>query len=371
MSNRKRAIRAINLEPTDRIPGWELLSNPDFETQLTGIDAYENPQRARIKTLQLLDIDVATPPLQDNPQPRVKDNSSMMDSRGGKVIKWGAGTSWRWDHGFMFKDIDDILDFNPISFFVEKEQKVIFEDIDPVQRYLHLPVKKMAMKLNERHKTLQNLVGNYALVPGGYYRTLIMWPLMLFGWQLFSELALLHRKEFKRIWEQFAQISKKVTEAYSLSNIELFISHDDLCMTKGPIFNPEWYKENLYPYYEEIWSPLKKKGIKVVFVSDGKLDEVLDDVLAAGADGFVCECYTDLKRFAKKYGKEKVIVGNIDSRILQFGNKRDIRREVERCTKFGKECPGYFYCASGHLTWNIPVENIKYYFECCRELGKR
>ena len=227
------------------------------------------------------------------------------------------------------------------------------------------------MKINVYHKKLQNLAGNYALVPAGYYRTLIMWPLMLFGWQFFSELALIHKVEFKRIWNQFAQISKRVIQAYSLTDIELFISHDDICMTRGPIFNPKWYRENLYPYYEEVWAPLKERGIRVVFVSDGNLEEVLDDVMAAGADGFVCESYTGLEKFAKKYGKQKIMVGNIDSRILQFGDKEDIRKEVERCTRFGKECPGYFYCASGHLTWNLPMENINYYFECCREFGRR
>jgi hypothetical protein len=58
MSSRERALKAINLEPTDRIPHYEFLSNPDFETELTGIDAYQHPLKARLRTLELLDIDM-------------------------------------------------------------------------------------------------------------------------------------------------------------------------------------------------------------------------------------------------------------------------------------------------------------------------
>ena len=44
--NRERALQVIRLEPTDRIPHWESLSNPDFEQLMTGIDPWEHPRRA-------------------------------------------------------------------------------------------------------------------------------------------------------------------------------------------------------------------------------------------------------------------------------------------------------------------------------------
>ncbi len=100
----------------------------------------------------------------------------------------------------------------------------------------------------------------------------------------------------------------------------------------------------------------EKKGKKVIFISDGKIDGVIDDVLACGADGFFAESYTDLESLSQRYGQEKVIVGNIDGRILEEGTEEDIRKEVERCTRLGKDCPGYFYCVSNHLTHTIPTE---------------
>ncbi|MGQ9473469.1 MAG: uroporphyrinogen decarboxylase family protein [Candidatus Caldatribacteriaceae bacterium] len=372
MASRARAHAAFFLEPTDHIPHWEFLANPDFERQLTGIDPEVHPQKARLRTLELLAIDVEIPPRTDAPSPfRIEENGTVVNLRGKAVSRWGSGTTWEWDHGSWFSTIEDILRFDPVETFLARESREIFEDIDPLQRFLHLPLEEMAARLNEDFHVLQDLVGERALVPGHYYRTLLMWPLMLFGWEHFAELVYLYPGEFQRIWKGFVEISLKVTSAFALTDIEVFTSHDDLCMTRGPIFSPEWYRQHLYPYYEMIWEPLKKKGKKIIFISDGKIDAVIDDVLSCGADGFFSESYADLETLSKKYGQSKVMFGNIDGRVLQEGTKEDIRKEVERCTRFGKDCPGYFYCVANHLTHTIPPENIFYYFAICEELGKR
>ena len=372
MASRERALRAIFLQETDRIPHWEFLANPDFERELTGIDPAEYPQRARLRTLEILDIDVEIPPRSDTPASfRVTEEGQLLNEQGKPVSRWGSGTTWAWDHGSLFPSMEEIRRFDPVAHFLCREQKEIFEDIDPLQRFLHLPLEAMSEKLNQDFHTLQDLVGERTLVPGHYYRTLLMWPLMLFGWEHFAELVYSYPDDFKRIWNGFFEISLKVMQAFARTDIEVFTSHDDLCMTQGPIFNPQWYRKNLYPYYEALWEPLKKAGKKVIFISDGKLDAVIGDVLACGADGFFAECHTDLEALSRRYGKDKVLVGNIDGRIIEQGGREDIRREVERCVRFGKDCPGYFFCVGNHLTHTIPPENIRFYFEVAQELGQR
>ena len=41
--DRERALKAIRLEPTDRIPHWESLSNPAFEEMITGRATPDDP----------------------------------------------------------------------------------------------------------------------------------------------------------------------------------------------------------------------------------------------------------------------------------------------------------------------------------------
>ena len=54
----KRALRAVNLEETDRIPSAELIANPEFEQYITGINPYQNPLKAKLKMIEKLDIDL-------------------------------------------------------------------------------------------------------------------------------------------------------------------------------------------------------------------------------------------------------------------------------------------------------------------------
>jgi hypothetical protein len=374
MGNRRLALRALNLEKTERIPHWEYLANPDFETYISGVDAIKHPQQAHLRLLKKLDIDVIwnKPPMADDPIQSVlaENETTGVNENGEKVAKWGAGTTWGWEHGGRFANIDDVIEFDAHSFIDNPKRKIRLEDLGTLSDWIHLPEDELAAELNREYLFLQSLVGETSQISGRYYRTLFLWPLMLFGWELFSELAYLHENEFLRIWKEFFAISLKVTKAYGKTEVPVVMSHDDICMTKGPIFNPSWYRKNLYKYYEELWEPIKKTGKKVIFVSDGNLDDVIEDVLAAGADGFIAEPYTDIEKVAKKH-PEKIIIGNVDSRILLFGTNEDIKNEVRRCALMGKELPGYFYCVSNLITWNIPTRNIELYFNLCSEYGMR
>jgi uroporphyrinogen-III decarboxylase len=147
--------------------------------------------------------------------------------------------------------------------------------------------------------------------------------------------------------------------------------HDDIVWTSGPVFSPEWYRKHIFPRYREFWKPVREAGKKIIFCADGTWTMFIDDVADAGADGFIFEPSTSLDYVVEKYGQTHVIMGNADCRVLQFGSKDDIRREVERCVTLGKACPGYFMCMSNHIPNCIPIEHIEYYFEVFEEMRVR
>ena len=64
-----------------------------------------------------------------------------------------------------------------------------------------------------------------------------------------------------------------------------------------------------------------------------------------------------------------MIVGNADCRVLTYGSREEIRAEVERCARLGRECPGYFFAVGNHIPVEVPLDNLLYYFDLCRELG--
>lgn len=104
-----RCLKAMNLGKTDRIPSWEFVSHPEFEKAVTGIDPYKHPQKSALKLLEKLDIDLCgiPIPLSDDPSKAEitffeENESSRLDASGRRVVRWGTGTTWRWDWGKKF-----------------------------------------------------------------------------------------------------------------------------------------------------------------------------------------------------------------------------------------------------------------------------
>jgi uroporphyrinogen-III decarboxylase len=127
----------------------------------------------------------------------------------------------------------------------------------------------------------------------------------------------------------------------------------------------------VFPRHKRLWSPLREAGIKVLFCSDGNFDAFVDDLAAAGAQGFIFEPLTDLKRIVERYGRTHVIVGNIDSRILQFQGPEAIRAEVKRCADLGRSCPGFFFAVGNHIPYTVPIPSVECYLEAIRAYGRR
>ena len=363
--DRKRALDAINLKPTDRIPHWESLSNPNFEEMLTGIDPWQHPQKARRRLFELIPQDIGSVPLSDKPIERLADGQmTVTTDEGSRAARWGAGHTWDWDWGKHFHTEEDVLVYDPMEHLDQRDGGVVAE------YDYRLSVEELATALQEQIDAQRAVTGDRALVVGGFYNTLFMWPLLTFGWQLFLEVGGAYPEQMERLFAGFAHRSRKIFQAYAKTDIEVVSSHDDICYARGPVFSPRWLEHNIYPYYEEFWGYLKDAGKKVIFICDGDVTRVADDIFACGADGIRSEPFTDWEAIARKH-PDKVLVGDGDNRIVQTADRAAIFSMVERMTELGKRCPGYFYDCGNHLPWNVPAKGIKHYFDASDHFGRR
>ena len=205
-----------------------------------------------------------------------------------------------------------------------------------------------------------------------FYNTLFMWPLLTFGWELFLELAGGNKDGLRRLLADFAVINRKVFGAFKRLPVNEIVCHDDICCTRGPICSPAWLREFIYPYYEEFFA-LAKSGAgerRVIFMSDGNIDAVADDVKACGADGFVSEPMTDWKAIARKF-PDAPIAGEGDNRILSRNDPAEIEAMVRDMVETARMCGGYYMCVGNHIPWNVPAEAVKLYFDLCEDLAVR
>ncbi|MBN2557518.1 MAG: hypothetical protein JXB33_02045 [Clostridia bacterium] len=351
--SRERAVKAMNLETTDRVPAQEWVDHPEFIRKTTGLDPFEQPEKAIIELIKKLDIDwyVAIP--EKSHKFSAGESSRIED--GVHYTEWGF-TGSQWEEDGVFRDEDEILEYNPLE--------------DNTGRVRIVSEEYRKNRLDECIRG-SRLAGDSALVTGLYYTTLFQCFIMAFGWEMFLVTARTEPERFRRKIELFTEFSVRNIKEWVVSGSEVIFCHDDLALTRGLVFPKEWYRDNIFPGYERIFEPIRKAGKKLIFVSDGNYTELIDDLFAVGVDGLIVDNYVDLGPVLEKYGKSKVICGNVDSRILTCGTREDVRREVGRCMDLGKKYPGYFIRAAGDLPHNIPLENIEQYFDSCKKLGQR
>jgi uroporphyrinogen decarboxylase len=198
-----------------------------------------------------------------------------------------------------------------------------------------------------------------------------MWGVEVFGWELFMETAVLKEKEFDDLLEKFKEVSVRYMTAWEASSVEQIICHDDLSDSRGPVFHPDWYRKHIFPRYKEIFYPFKSKGKKIIFCSDGNITPFLDDLLEAGVDGFMIETpATDFKNIINKCGKDKVIIGGVDTKILTFKTSEEIDVYVKEVISMARDCPGFFFSSPGGIHGGIPMENLEAYFNARWRYGK-
>jgi hypothetical protein len=346
----ERGLAALRLEEYDRVAQIEFLAHTGFLYRVSNVDPIKQPEEALRRTYDALDLDMVWgtwDPI--HPWDIFERRKNSFKER---TDSWSLALPTTWRTAYNVKSVEEVLEFNP------------FEAWDIIDQ------DKLEEIFKEEHSKRQRFYRNQ-VVPGGKYQTCFMWLLMTFGLEWAVKAAYYDPKRFEKLLNKFGQLSLLEFKAWAQTDIEAFISHDDICSTRGPFFSPNWLRRYVFPWYERLWSELRPRGIRILFCSDGDITSIVDDIARAGADGFIIEECTDLNYVVNRYGEDKVIVGGVDIGVLTYGSTSDVVEEVKRCLKIAGACPGYFINVSGSIPDNVPLKNLEAYFEACKKYCKR
>ena len=241
---------------------------------------------------------------------------------------------------------------------------------DAVEEY-GLPDMGELVAFYEKHYQDSQKAYPNQVFTGGYYKTIVSGAIEAFGWEMLLAAAA-DQDRFERVLDSIYRLSLHHYQAWAKTSAEVFISHDDMVWTQGAFMDPAFYRRVIFPRYASLWSVLKKAGKKVLFCSDGDFSAFVDDIAAAGADGFIFEAMTQLEPVVANYGKTHVIVSSkVDCRTLTFGNRDEIKAEADATIKLARDCPGFIVAVGNHIPNNVPVENVLFYFDYLRSRWKR
>ncbi|MDD5063461.1 MAG: uroporphyrinogen decarboxylase family protein [Phycisphaerae bacterium] len=152
----------------------------------------------------------------------------------------------------------------------------------------------------------------------------------------------------------------------------LFMGEDIACDT-GPIFSPKFIIEQALPRWRWISEPIKEKGFKFLFHSDGRYGELLPIIFEQfGADGLEPierKGCNDIFEIRRRY-PDKLLFGNVCCAVtLPEGNIYDVEDEtLELIEEIGPQ-GGILIGSSGEVGGMIPPENTVTMYETVHVYG--
>jgi hypothetical protein len=142
----------------------------------------------------------------------------------------------------------------------------------------------------------------------------------------------------------------------------------DLAYKSGPMFSPKFLRKQVFPRMEIVIDAYHRRGIPVLYHSDGNLWPILDDLVALGIDGLnpiETLAGMDLSKLREHY-PELIFVGGIDcSQLLPFASPSEVANTVRRAIQAAG--PRYIVGSSTEIHNDIPLDNIKAMVDTTRE----
>lgn len=141
--------------------------------------------------------------------------------------------------------------------------------------------------------------------------------------------------------------------------IEAVFCGDDIAYKGGPMLSPRWFAEHYFHRLARVTAAYHRKGIKVLFHSDGDLNPILDGLVEAGIDGLnpiEVLAAMDAGDIHRRYPR-LFMSGGIDvSQLLPRGTPAQVRDAVQKALD-QTECR-ILIGSSTELNNDVPLENF-------------
>ena len=147
--------------------------------------------------------------------------------------------------------------------------------------------------------------------------------------------------------------------------------YEDLGYKNGLFASPDLLAELIFPYFKELVAFFHSYDLPVVLHSCGGIEAAMPMILDAGFDGLnpmEAKAGCDVLEFARKYGQKIALVGGLDARILESGDRPLIKQSIETITRTMRDTGTPYVFASDHsISTNVKYADYQYALEVLRQ----
>jgi uroporphyrinogen decarboxylase len=163
-------------------------------------------------------------------------------------------------------------------------------------------------------------------------------------------------------------------QVVDLGGVDCFSISDDWGGTHALLMSPAHLREFFIPPFRRIVQGLKSLGLPVIMHNDGRIWDVLDDLVDTGIDGFhpvERAAGMDLAKVKHDYAGRLCPIGNVNNKsTMSVGTPEEVEAEVRECIEIGAPGGGYILSTDHSIHDGMPLENVMAYLEAARKYGR-
>jgi len=107
---------------------------------------------------------------------------------------------------------------------------------------------------------------------------------------------------------------------------------EDLAFKQRPFLSPAMYRNLVMPAHQRLFQWAHARQLPVIFHSDGFVEPLLPDLIAAGIDclqPLEVKAGMDLLRIKQRFGHQIALIGGMDARVLETNQPVAVQAELE------------------------------------------
>jgi uroporphyrinogen-III decarboxylase len=164
----------------------------------------------------------------------------------------------------------------------------------------------------------------------------------------------------------------KTTDELVKAGVDAIGIGDDVAFKTGLFIPPKIMKKIWIPRLARIIEPAVRKGVPVLFHSDGKVDDIVEDLIEIGVNTLhPLDPYgIDYADYKKRFGARISFAGNMDIEFpLSKGTTAEVEADVKKHMDVLKPGGGYIATCSHSIVNYIPYENFVAYINAIHKYG--
>ena len=350
-TGKERVICAFEHRKADRLPVFDIINKPDMYPALLGVDNYESKGRPAVRLAKLLGMDAVT--IHSAPYSCLIPPRSQFDSPDSFTDRFGihckvTDTSWPLGMAVNPREVDEEL--------LEAVRRVRYTDDD-------------IREVREGIAEAGDDIAVFGSVRGTFGFLFIMLGLENMSMGMFEEPELF-QELIDAATDYWTEVGLRLIEAGCTA---LYVAND-MGMNGRTLISPDHLRKLFFPAMRRQFKAWKDAGGRILLHSCGNVDAILEDLADCGIDALnniQVHAGMDLADCKRRIGDRVTLVGNVDATgIMCQSDQSKIARAIEEVVQTAGQDGGLIIATDHSFHEGVPIENVKFFIDKARELGR-